>query len=156
MKDVIYKHTLLNAVEHEGKADAKAVLGKVLAENPKLKKNVKEVISEIKKIIKDVNSQTIDQQKTLLKKLGIREREKVILATGLTKLPNAKGGKVVMRLAPYPSGPLHIGNARMVILNDEYVKQNKGKLFLVFDDTIGSGGGCVWIVKQEPGLIWSK
>ncbi|HKZ45664.1 MAG TPA: glutamate--tRNA ligase, partial [archaeon] len=41
-------------------------------------------------------------------------------------------------LAPYPSGPLHIGNARMAVLNDEYVKKYKGKLFLVIDDTIGS------------------
>ncbi|MDF1537813.1 MAG: glutamate--tRNA ligase, partial [Candidatus Thorarchaeota archaeon] len=41
-------------------------------------------------------------------------------------------------LAPFPSGPLHVGNARMVILNDYYVKRYGGKLILVFDDTIGS------------------
>ena len=55
----------------------------------------------------------------------------------LPPLENVKK-KVVMRLAPFPSGPLHIGNARMVILNDYYVKRYKGKLLLVFDDTIGS------------------
>jgi glutamyl-tRNA synthetase len=43
-----------------------------------------------------------------------------------------------MRLAPVPSGPLHIGNARPFILNDEYVKMYDGKLLLVMDDTIGS------------------
>jgi len=43
-----------------------------------------------------------------------------------------------MRMAPFPSGPLHIGNARMVLLNDAYVKKYKGKLLLVIDDTIGS------------------
>ena len=43
-----------------------------------------------------------------------------------------------MRLAPFPSGPLHIGNARMVVLNDYYVKKYNGELILVFDDTIGS------------------
>ena len=43
-----------------------------------------------------------------------------------------------MRLAPYPSGALHIGNARMIVLNDEYVKRHNGKLILFYDDTIGS------------------
>jgi glutamyl-tRNA synthetase len=43
-----------------------------------------------------------------------------------------------MRLAPYPSGALHIGNARMVVLNDEYIKKYNGELILFFDDTIGS------------------
>jgi len=33
---------------------------------------------------------------------------------------------------------IHIGNARMVILNSEYVKRYNGKLILFFDDTIGS------------------
>jgi glutamyl-tRNA synthetase len=43
-----------------------------------------------------------------------------------------------MRLAPYPSGALHIGNARMIVLNDEYVKRHDGELILFYDDTIGS------------------
>ncbi|MEJ2294003.1 MAG: glutamate--tRNA ligase, partial [Candidatus Lokiarchaeota archaeon] len=46
--------------------------------------------------------------------------------------------QVVMRLAPYPSGALHIGNARMIVLNNEYVKRYNGKLILFYDDTIGS------------------
>ncbi|MFX1235490.1 MAG: glutamate--tRNA ligase, partial [Promethearchaeota archaeon] len=54
-------------------------------------------------------------------------------------LPNITNyDKLIMRLAPYPSGALHIGNARMVILNDEYVKRYNGELILFFDDTIGS------------------
>jgi len=32
------KHALLNAIEHEGKANENAVLGKVVAENPSIKK----------------------------------------------------------------------------------------------------------------------
>jgi len=138
MRDLIYKHALLNAVEHDGKADAQAVLGKVIAEDPSSKGRIKEIIPEIKKIVADVNSLSLDEQKNTLNKLGIKNEGKRIIQAGLPELPNAIKGKVVMRLAPYPSGPLHIGNARMVILNDEYVKRHKGKLLLVFDDTIGS------------------
>jgi len=54
------------------------------------------------------------------------------------QLPEIEAENVKMRMAPYPSGPLHIGNARMVILNDEYVKRNDGTLVLFYDDTIGS------------------
>jgi len=135
---LIYKHALLNAVEHDGKADAQAVLGKIIAEDPSSKGSIKEIIPEIKNIVADVNSLSLDEQKNTLNKLGIKTEEKKIVQAGLPELRNAIKGKVVMRLAPYPSGPLHIGNARMVILNDEYVKRYEGKLLLVFDDTIGS------------------
>jgi len=138
MRDLIYKHALLNAVEHDGKADVQAVLGKVIAEDPSSKGKIKEIIPEIKRIAADVNSLSLVEQKNTLNKIGIKTEEKRIVQAGLPELPNAIKGKVVMRLAPYPSGPLHIGNARMVILNDEYVKRYKGKLLLVFDDTIGS------------------
>ncbi|MFQ6020631.1 MAG: glutamate--tRNA ligase [Candidatus Aenigmatarchaeota archaeon] len=135
MKKVILKHALANAIQY-GKADEKAVLGKVLSEKPKLKKDIKKVKSEIKKIIKEINKWSLEKQKKELKKLGYRKpgkRERI----GLPPLPHAKG-KTVMRLAPFPSGMFHIGRARMAILNDEYVKKYKGKLLLVIDDTIGS------------------
>ena len=65
--------------------------------------------------------------------LGAREIKE------LPELPNLTHfKKVIMRLAPYPSGALHIGNARMIILNDEYTKRYNGDLILFYDDTIGS------------------
>ena len=41
MKDLILKYALQNAVRFKGKAHIGAVIGKVLAENPELKKNTK-------------------------------------------------------------------------------------------------------------------
>ena len=37
MRDLIYKHALINAVDHEGKADIQAVLGKVISGDSSLR-----------------------------------------------------------------------------------------------------------------------
>jgi len=139
MEDLILKHALKNALGHEGKADEKAVIGKVLAEDPSLKQRIKEVIQKTKEIVSEINKLSFNEIKERAERLGISlEEKKKEEKLELPPLPQAEKGKVVMRLAPFPSGPLHIGNARMVILNDEYVKEYKGKLLLVFDDTMGS------------------
>ena len=133
------KYALQNAALHGGKAEAKAVLGKVLAEDPTLRSRAKELMAEILKVVEDVNGLSEGQQISELEALApeLLERSKGEKTLELPPLPGA-GKKVVMRLAPYPSGPLHIGNARMVLLNDEYVKRHDGTLILMFDDTIGS------------------
>lgn len=137
LERIALKHALLNATQHDGKANEKAVLGKVLSEDENLKKKIKSIIPVVRSAVKKVNVMQISEQKKELEKFKIRRKKKV-KDIGLSPLPNAVKGKVVMRLAPFPSGPLHIGNARMVVLNDEYVKRYDGKLILVFDDTIGS------------------
>jgi glutamyl-tRNA synthetase len=139
MKELILKHALVNATEHKGRADVHAVVGKIIAEQPELREKIKEIIDDVKKTVKEVNSWSAKKQESQLKKMGIEIREEIAeKKVRLPELRNAEIGKVVMRLAPFPSGPLHIGNARMVLLNDEYVKKYKGKLLLVIDDTIGS------------------
>ena len=55
MKDLILKYALQNAVRYKGKANIGAVIGKVLAENPELKKDTKKLSQEIKKIVDEVN-----------------------------------------------------------------------------------------------------
>jgi len=137
LKELVLKHAMLNASQHNGKAVVGAVLGKVISENPKLKKNVKDIIKVVKSSVEKVNSMQPAEQEKELKKFKIKKKERVE-KEGLPSLPKAKKGKVVMRLAPFPSGPLHIGNARMVVLNDEYIRRYGGKLILVYDDTIGS------------------
>lgn len=138
MEKVTLKHALLNAVQYDGKADAKAVLGKVLAERPEFQKDVKSVLEKIEETVRYVNSLGADEQRRLLGEIGAKVEKKPKRKIGLPPLADAVPGKAVFRLAPYPSGPLHIGNARMVILNSEYAKKYNGKLLLVYDDTIGS------------------
>ena len=154
--NLILKYALKNATEYNGKANFQAVLGKIIQEKPELKNNIKELAKEINEIIKKVNSLNLDEQKSQLEKYSFEEKQKKQHV--LPELPNVKG-KVVTRIAPYPSGPLHIGNARTFIINDEYAKMYHGKLLLVIDDTIGSEEKQIFkeAYKLIPeGLKWLK
>jgi glutamyl-tRNA synthetase len=135
----IEAYTLDNAIKHSGKAQDSSVLSSLFAEGLK-KEEIKEIMPTIKKIVSRINKlSSKDQQEefeALKGNIGVNKR--VQREEGeLPELPEVKDG-VIMRLAPFPSGPLHIGNARQAILNDSYVKKYKGKMILVMDDTMGS------------------
>ncbi|MEM3512433.1 MAG: glutamate--tRNA ligase [Candidatus Jordarchaeales archaeon] len=150
----LLKHVLANAVKYGGKANAKAVMGKILSEVPELRQRAKEVLEAVTRVVEEVNAMSLDAQRRMLEELSPEtlEERRGEERKELPPLPNVENyDKVVMRLAPYPSGPLHIGNARMAILNDEYVKRYGGELLLVFDDTIG--GGEKHVVPEAYDLI---
>lgn len=44
-------------------------------------------------------------------------------------------GKIKVRLAPSPTGPLHIGTARTALFNYLFSRQNNGEFILRFEDT---------------------
>lgn len=133
----IRKIALLNAISFEGKANPKAVAGKVLGAIPSARKNVPEIMKLVEKICSQINSiKPQEQKKEALKlKISIEERKAPEEKKELPALDGATKEKVIMRMAPNPNGPLHIGHSRMAILNDEYSKMYNGTLILRFDDS---------------------
>lgn len=133
---VVRKYALQNAVFYDGKATVGAVLGKVMAENPGMRSKAKEVAAIAKTIVAEVNRLNSEEQRRALEEIApellVRESRPKDF-----KLPELKGAArgVRMRIAPNPSGPLHLGHSRMAILNDEYVKRYGGVCFNRFEDT---------------------
>ena len=134
LEEIVYKHALINAVKHKGKASNGAVIGSIMAGNAELRSEAKTVAKSAGQIVSKVNAMDPAVQIFELDKLGGMKEKKPVEEKGLTELPNVKS-EVVLRFAPNPSGPLHIGHARAAILNNEYVKRYGGKLILRIEDT---------------------
>jgi glutamyl-tRNA synthetase len=134
---LIRKYALQNAVFFKGTANPKAVVGKVLGENPEYRSKAGELTPLIESIVADVNGMSFEAQSKALSEIdpSLLTKEKKERVYLLPELRNAEDGKVVMRIAPGPSGPLHIGHTRVSILNDEYVKRYNGKLIARYEDT---------------------
>src|SRR3989344_7757012 len=135
--DIILKYALENAVKYDGKANEKAVLGKVLAENPDLRSHAKELIGEIQHVIKEISSMSVEEQKKkleeiapeLLGKKEVKERG-IFYFMGI-----AEGQEVKTAFPPEPSKYPHIGHAKAIIINYELAKTYNGKFVLRFEDT---------------------
>ncbi|MBU0957281.1 MAG: glutamate--tRNA ligase [Nanoarchaeota archaeon] len=135
-KQKIKAYVLENSISHDGKANPNAVIGHLIKAGLN-KKDIQKTFPIINEIVQEINKLSLeDQQKEfnslnkLVKKPEKKERT-------LPELENVTKDFTV-RLAPYPSGDLHIGNARTYLLNAMYAEKYKGKIKLIMDDTIGS------------------
>ncbi|MCK5024016.1 MAG: glutamate--tRNA ligase [Thermoplasmata archaeon] len=130
------KYALQNAIEYDGKANPGSVIGKIMNEGTEFRSQAKQVAEISRQVIVEVNAMSPEEQKAELEQLApellVKKKKEIIKE--LPALENGEKG-VVMRLAPNPSGPLHIGHTRMAILNDEYVKKYGGKLIVRMEDT---------------------
>ena len=137
IEDTIRNYALQNAVFFKGKANPKAVVGKILGEFPEFRSKSAEIVPLINSIVEEVNAMGLDAQTAALQSSDPALLAKKEKKERTYELPALDGvdGPVVMRIAPGPSGPLHIGHTRVSILNDEYIKRYGGKLICRFEDT---------------------
>jgi len=154
MKELIIKYALLNSIQHNGKADFKAVIGKIISEKPELKSSLKKIIPEVEKITKEVNSWDIEKQKEKMEELGIKIESKKEEKKELSPLPNAKIGEVITVFPPEPSKYPHLGHAKAAIINYLYAKKYNGKFILRFEDTNPEKSKKEYYDAFSDGLKW--
>lgn len=132
-KEKAKAYALRNALSYKGKANQGAVLSSLFIEGLK-KEDIKSFSPTLKKVIEDVNALSLDEQKKAFEKVKslITERK---TREGLAELPDVSKKGVIMRFAPSPSGPLHIGHAITSCLSYLYVKKYGGTFYLRIEDT---------------------
>jgi glutamyl-tRNA synthetase len=138
IRELVRKAALLNAIQHDGKAQVSPILGKIVGEKLELKTKVKELSVLINEVVAEVNSLSIGEQKRIVEEKWPEalKKEKVEEEKRLPALPNAgKYEQVVTRFSPNPDCVLHLGSARAIILSHEYARIYKGKFVLRFEDT---------------------
>jgi len=127
----IKAYSLKNAIEHSGKAVAGSIIAGLFNEGLK-KDKIKDIMKDINLVLNEVNSLDIEEQKKEFVKfenlIGHRvERE------GLPEIPVK--GKIVSRVSPSPSGPLHVGHILTILPNFLYVKERGGVFYIRIEDT---------------------
>ncbi len=136
VRETALKYALQNAVQHGGKCEMGPVMARVLGEKADWRPHAKVVSGPVKEAVARVNGMDAAAQLDELESIDpdLVERKVQDRDHGLPDLENVTG-RVVMRFAPGPSGPLHVGHSRAAILNDEYVRRYGGRYILRLEDT---------------------
>jgi glutamyl-tRNA synthetase len=137
LREFIRKAALLNAVSHDGKAQAGAMVGKVLGEKAEYRNKIKELSIVINAVVAEVNNLSLAEQKAIVEKNWPDSQKKhEAEEKKLSPLPNAdKYKQIVTRFSPNPDCVLHLGSARAIVLSHEYARMYNGKFILRFEDT---------------------
>jgi glutamyl-tRNA synthetase len=150
LDSIISKHVLKNAFEY-GQASAGAVVGKVIAEHPDCKKDMKETMkaisAEIARVSK-LDKDAIGKEMSGFEYAEKKEEKKVIT------IPGAEMGKVVVRFPPEPNGWPHIGHAKAFCLSWSIAKNYGGKVILRWDDTNPEAEKAEFLDAIRSGIKW--
>jgi len=126
-------YALKNAIAYDGKAQQGSVISALFHEGLK-KEDMKKYGKKISEIVNEINKLSLEEQKKEFEKLEkvVSERKE---REGLPELPNVPKTGVIMRFAPAPSGPLHLGHIISNMISSLYVKKYRGKFYVRIEDT---------------------
>lgn len=136
LEELARRTCLQNAVQHGGRAEPKGLVGRILGAHPEFRKDARAVGAALEAAASAVNAMSPEEQKAALAAEApeLLETKAKEARKGLKPLPNVKG-KVVLRFAPNPNGPLSFGHSRGVSILAEYQRLHDADLILRFDDT---------------------
>jgi glutamyl-tRNA synthetase len=126
-------YALRNAISHDGKASQGAVISALFNEGLK-KEEVGNYAKKVGEIVNEINKLSIEKQEKEFEKLKETVSERPH-REGLPELPNVPKTGVIMRFAPSPSGPLHLGHIFSNMISSLYVKKYGGKFYIRIEDT---------------------
>ena len=156
IQETARKYALRNAVQFDGKANAKSVIGNVIGVLQKKGFNPRDIVPIVNSVVKGINKIPLEKQISELEKIApeLLKKEKKQRDFSLPELPDAEKGKVVTRFPPEPNGYLHIGHAKAAIVDYEYAKRYDGKFILRFDDTNPENAHLEFYDAQKKDLKW--
>lgn len=151
---IALKHALKNAAEY-GKATANGVIGKVVAECPECKEDMRTAYIIINEAIDEVNAMAIEEIEKKMKEFQYGEKsEKTAEEKIRDKVPNPKQG-LVTRLPPEPNAAaLHIGHAKAMWLDRTIADLFHGKCILRWDDTNPEKERAEYVEEIKKDLVW--
>ena len=152
------KYALKNAIDY-GKAKESVVVNKILSIDPGLKSEIKALYKVAGEVCAEVNSLSREeleseylQYSEEFKSLDLERAEKSSRPN--FNIEEAELTKMVTRFAPEPSGYMHLGHAKPVILGNELKKLYKGKIYLYFDDTNPEKEKQEYVDSFKKDLSW--
>lgn len=138
LRNILLVFALQNAVKHSSLPKPGTVIGMVMGKHPEFRSRAREVSALLDEVLSQVAALSPAEREQQLRALAPDVAEDMsrpkVHVKELPGLEKADHG-VVMRFAPNPSGPLHLGHARAAVLNDAYVKRYGGKYILRIEDT---------------------
>lgn len=150
LDSIIRKHVLKNAFDY-GKASAGNVVGKVIAEFPECKNNMKATMASINAEIARVSKldkSAIEGEMSQFEYAEKKEEKKGI------SIPGAEPGKVVVRFPPEPNGWPHVGHAKAFCLSWSIAKSYGGRVILRWDDTNPEAEKAEFLDAIRSGIKW--